>query len=970
MLAFSPTSVIAATAFTFCAPAAVCAQEKVTYDDDIQRLVMQNCGKCHGSERMKASLDLTTYAGVMKGSSGGPVVQSGAPDESVIYLAVTHQREPTMPPGNGKIADATIAKLRQWIEGGLLENSGSQAKARKKSGFDLKAAPVSAGRPAEPLPLPVHLPLEPATVTARPGAVMALAANPWSSLLALGGQKQILLYDARSLEPIGVLPFQEGLANALSFSRDGRLLVAGGGHAGASGRVVVWDLASGRRLIEAGDETDAVLAADLSADRTRVALGGSDRVVKLIATDSGVTVHTLRKHTDWITAAGFSPDGVLLASGDRNGGLVVWETFAGREMHTLTGHTGAITGVAWRDDSNVLASVSEDGTVRLWEMFEGKAVKSWPAHAGGALAVAFAHDGRLATAGRDKVVKLWSADGQALKNFEPMADLALEVAFDDEGTRVIGGDAQGNVVVWNAADGARLGSLVLNPPRIADRLTVARQRLVERSAEADAAAQRLAAAEGPAAEPLAKLADARTGEAIASQAVTAAEAALQTARAAAEAAAAALTAAAQELEARRVEAEARAQAIAAAEAESATATTALERAVRAVGDRRALAQRLEEAAAAAAAVAETAPEDAALHEAAARAAEAVVQGHASLATAEQARTTLDERTVALAQTLVTARAAAAEGASAIGAATTRRDEQSARNAAEAQRQSLAEAALAAARGELEQRGALVAPLAEAAHTFESTLAEARAAATAADQARAAARHEVVRWEAAEQDVQIAAARIELASAEEQRETRRGAVAEATAANDAAAAKVAAEEAQLAASPQTRQQLEQATAAARLAVDSANSAVEAARAAADEKRRFAAVVEALRADLVARAEKDPTSATLGQAATKMGEVLESLRADLQRADETISQRGAIAAEAVAMVDQTLAAIDAHDRAMALLPATIETLRAAAAATASTKAAAEAELAAAEQLCADITQRIATLERDRDAHLAAD
>ncbi|MBM4016354.1 MAG: hypothetical protein FJ293_15500, partial [Planctomycetes bacterium] len=167
------------------------AQEKVTYDDQVQRLLTQHCGKCHGAERQRAGLDVSTYGGVLKGSSGGVVVESGDPDVSTLYLSITHQREPTMPPGSGKLPDKAIETIRAWIAGGLLENAGSQAKAKKKSGL----APIAAGavgRPAEPLPLPEHLSLEPAVVTARPGIAGALAANPWSPIVALAGQKQVL----------------------------------------------------------------------------------------------------------------------------------------------------------------------------------------------------------------------------------------------------------------------------------------------------------------------------------------------------------------------------------------------------------------------------------------------------------------------------------------------------------------------------------------------------------------------------------------------------------------------------------------------------------------------------------------------------------------------------------------------------------------------------------------------------------
>lgn len=146
----------------------------------------------------------------------------------------------------------------------------------------------------------------------------------------------------------GVLPFPEGRPQVLQFSRNGSLVLAGGGRGGASGRVVVWSVDSGRRVMEIGDERDTVLAADISSDHRLVALGGPQKVVRIYSTETGELLHEMKKHTEWVTAVGFSPDGVLLASGDRNGGVMVWESGTGRDYLTLAGHTAAITAVSWR----------------------------------------------------------------------------------------------------------------------------------------------------------------------------------------------------------------------------------------------------------------------------------------------------------------------------------------------------------------------------------------------------------------------------------------------------------------------------------------------------------------------------------------------------------------------------------------------------------------------------------------------
>ena len=276
-----------------------------------------------------------------------------------------------MPPNSAKIPDAEIELIRKWIEGGALENSGSKAAVKAKPKFEFKLDPAALGKPAGTPAMPENLSTEPFVPQAKPGAVVAMASSPWAPVVAIAGHKQVLLYRTTDFHLIGVLPFPEGAIYVLKFSRNGDLLLAGGGRGGQSGIAVAWDVKKGTRVFEVGKEYDVVLAADISPDHGQVALGGPGRVVRVYNTADGSLAQEMRKHTEWITAAEFSPDGVLLATGDRNNGLIVWEAQTGREFFDLRGHQAAITDVSWRLDSNVLASSSEDTTVKLWEMENG-----------------------------------------------------------------------------------------------------------------------------------------------------------------------------------------------------------------------------------------------------------------------------------------------------------------------------------------------------------------------------------------------------------------------------------------------------------------------------------------------------------------------------------------------------------------------------------------------------------------------
>jgi hypothetical protein len=445
----------------------------------------------------------------MQGGSGGAVVKPGDPDNSPLYLVVAHKAEPFMPPKSAPLPKEIADLLHAWIAGGALENSGSKAVAMKPK-VDISLSSVVRGKPEGPPPMPpTSLALDPVVRTARANTVTALAANPWSPLVAVGGQKQVLLYNSDNLDLLGVLPFPEGTPHVLKFSRNGSLLIAGGGHDGKSGKVVVWSVTTGERIIAVGDETDAVLAADISPDQTQIALGGPSKMIRLFSTKDGKMVNEIKKHTDWITAIEYSPDGVLLATGDRNGGLFVWEAFTAREYFSLRGHTACITDVSWRADGNVLASSSEDTTVRLWEMENGGQVKGWGAHGGGAESVRYGRDGRLVSAGRDRAVKIWDGNGAVQRQFELMSDLALRTIFTHDGGRVIGGDWAGTLKVWASADGRPVGFLSANPLTLAERINAATQLLAARQVARDQLASAVAISQDGAKRAAAELAGAQ-----------------------------------------------------------------------------------------------------------------------------------------------------------------------------------------------------------------------------------------------------------------------------------------------------------------------------------------------------------------------------------------------------------------------------------------------------------------------------
>jgi mono/diheme cytochrome c family protein len=76
-----------------------------------------NCVMCHGAGVQRSGLDLRSEETALKGGARGSAITPGAAEKSLLYRLVAHKEEPAMPMGMGKLSDAEIAVIAEWING-------------------------------------------------------------------------------------------------------------------------------------------------------------------------------------------------------------------------------------------------------------------------------------------------------------------------------------------------------------------------------------------------------------------------------------------------------------------------------------------------------------------------------------------------------------------------------------------------------------------------------------------------------------------------------------------------------------------------------------------------------------------------------------------------------------------------------------------------------------------------------------
>ena len=432
----------------------------LNYAKDIKSILRQHCLKCHGDDKQKAGLNMQSYAATMKGGNGGEIVVAGRASQSRLYQIITAPDDDArMPPNKPMIPREHITLIQRWIDGGARENAGSKSMVAER---DISFRPLAnaGAKPAHPS-MPRWLPPIKLPQVTRLLPVLAMDISPWAPLMAVSGQEHIRLLHTDTREIIGRLPFPEGVPHAIRFSRDGSVLMVAGGRPVEFGKVVLFEVKTGKRLAVIGDELDAILAADLSSDQTLVALGGSGKVVKVYSTSEGKLQYKIEKHTDWITSVAFSPDGSMLATGDRAGGLHLWDARNGGIRLSLLEHKSAVRALDWRLDGKLLASAAEDGRVIWWDAKDGwptiNKPNAHPPHRkpgvygklrNGVLSARFDNQGRLTTTGRDRIIRIWSEKGEPLKTYNTSDTLTLTAMVDHTGAKIFSGDILGRVRIW------------------------------------------------------------------------------------------------------------------------------------------------------------------------------------------------------------------------------------------------------------------------------------------------------------------------------------------------------------------------------------------------------------------------------------------------------------------------------------------------------------------------------------------
>lgn len=435
------------------------AETTVSFHRDVRPILEASCQGCHQPAKAKGGLDLTGHAALLRGGRGGACVIPGDADASLLVELITADGDapPEMPERGTPLSAAEIARIRNWIAEGAIDDTPATA-----------AVIVDAEHPPEYV---------------RPPAVPSIDATPDGRLLAIAGYHEVLLTDADG----GLVARLIGAATrveSVAFSPDASLLAVAGGTPARFGEVQIWRVAD-RSLRQSVRITHDVLrGVSWSPDGKRVAFGGADNSVRAIDVASGEQVLYQGAHEDWVLDTVFSVDGSHLVSVGRDRSMKLIQVATQQFIDNITSITpgalkGGLIAVIRHPREDTLLVGGADGMPRMFRMFREQQrvigddynlVRSLPALPGRVCAAAWSADARhvavVSSDGAAGMLRVHTADDGAIGFEASLPAPTYAVAFL-AATDVVTAGQDGTLRIFALADGRQRAAFSPFPLRAA-----------------------------------------------------------------------------------------------------------------------------------------------------------------------------------------------------------------------------------------------------------------------------------------------------------------------------------------------------------------------------------------------------------------------------------------------------------------------------------------------------------------------
>jgi mono/diheme cytochrome c family protein len=380
-------------------------EKPASYYHEIVPIFKRSCSGCHHPGKLKGQLDLTTYEAFKKGGKHGPGFVAGKPKESIIVDEVSGS-EPSMPKEGDSLTSVEVALIERWIQEGANDDT-----------------PAGAG----------SLKLSEAPVYTSPPVISALAFSRDGARLAVSGYHEVLLLAGAESNITARLVGESPRIEALAFSPDGKHLAVAASAPARFGEVQIWDAnASGTSLAPPKSfkvALDSVYGISWSPDGDRLAFGGADKSVRIIAAADGKELLKFDNHSDWVFATTWTTNGQRILSGSRDRAMKLIDAKTSQFIDDINKLLEGVLCFARHPKEDLVAYGGDLGVTRIYKIGENQ--------------------GRTAA----------NNDSNLTKEFDRMPGAVQAIAYAPDGNTICVGSVGGEARIYNTNDRKRVATL-------------------------------------------------------------------------------------------------------------------------------------------------------------------------------------------------------------------------------------------------------------------------------------------------------------------------------------------------------------------------------------------------------------------------------------------------------------------------------------------------------------------------------
>jgi WD40 repeat protein len=293
--------------------------------------------------------------------------------------------------------------------------------------------------------------------------------SPDGALLAAVAGHEIALIEPSSGRVLKALPTDRAIVLDLVFSLDSKRLAALGGAAR------VWDVASGRQLVQLEGHPATSLGVGFSPDGSLIVTRGSQapdlhigeyNVARVWEVATGRAVSTLHGHSSPISTARFDPSGVRVITTSADRSARIWDAVTGRQLAVLIGHREPLLDGAFTADGQSVVTLAKDLTARRWDAGSGRLMAEMGTPRPVAtLAEAWERRGTIGPTGhhvllysRSQATVYETETGKEVSQLQDFIGTVPRVEFSDDGQLLLAND-ESFALIWHALTGERVSAL-------------------------------------------------------------------------------------------------------------------------------------------------------------------------------------------------------------------------------------------------------------------------------------------------------------------------------------------------------------------------------------------------------------------------------------------------------------------------------------------------------------------------------